>query len=692
VNSIQHSEDSSANEIKKPGLLKRGLLLYAAAILAASWSYGLWQIRVDRQLTLAASTNQLTMTASALASHVIAMLNDGVGAAVAGSNETNETDRAPQLPNDQVSAVLSRMLTGGDYVRALFIATPTRYVTAYRDNRETDVQRPAWLTELFKATGPTWIGHPLRTEQGDARVLIPVAKRIADRHGEVAWAGTLLSVDSLDAMYRHLPTEYSTVSLITFGGVLLIRIPVVAGTNRAGMSVEQYEAFRLYMKGPLQHATLDGPDPLSGKQRQFAAGQIEGYPFFAVASRNVEDSLIAWRARTRNSLIMLMVASATLIGLTTVLHTVLQRRFEALRRSEERFQLAVNGTNDGIWDWAIQSNRIYYSPRYKQLLGNTTDDDFPPLTEMFWQQIHPDDLRHVQLAVDRHLLHRDPYDVEYRLQVHDSGYRWFRARAQAIWDQRGEAIRMAGSISDIHDQKLAEQSLAQARAAELQAREEFAQQLLLAQEQERQRLANELHDSVGQSLSLIKNRVLLVLQQPNLPTAAAYHANALSELATEVIADVRTVAQNLRPLHIEELGITDALHTLLKKISESSGLLIDSRLENVDDVILDDDATHVYRIVQEAFNNILKHAYATQCRVTLERDVHCVRLYIHDNGIGFDSSAGRTAGLGLASMLERVRMLSAVWKIASTSGNGTSIHIEIPTSEVAGAHQSTIYG
>jgi signal transduction histidine kinase len=148
-----------------------------------------------------------------------------------------------------------------------------------------------------------------------------------------------------------------------------------------------------------------------------------------------------------------------------------------------------------------------------------------------------------------------------------------------------------------------------------------------------------------------------------------------------VISEVRMVAQNLRPLHIDELGLTTALDSLLNRIAESGALRIERRLENVDDVVHGESATHLYRIVQEAINNTIKHAHATFSRVQLERDIHCVRLSVNDDGKGFDVNNVRAHGLGLSSIAERCKMLSASFKLTSNVGLGTTINIEMPISE-----------
>lgn len=678
-------ELASGEKSQRISLWRRGLLLYVFVILAAGWSYGLWQIRVDRELTLESSRNQLTMTASALAVHVTAMINDGVGAAAAAANEV--IARGTARPSQQeVSGILARMLTGGDYVNMLFIATPTRYAAARRAGSPLNDDRPEWLGEMFAdAQQTTWIGSPLNTAKGDARVLIPIARRMPDIAGEPAWAGALFSVNSLDDLYRSLPVDHSNVSLVTTSGLLLVRIPTDDSAHYAGMNLANYPAYRQYMRRQAPLAVMDAPNPLSGVPRQFAVRQIDRYPFAAVSGRDVEDALIPWRARTRNSVLLLSIASLVLVALTTSLAMLLKRRFDALRRSEQRFDLAVTGTHDGIWDWEVATGSVYHSPRFKELLGVRSGDEFPPVLETFWERMHPDDAPATELALQRHLLHDDPYDVEFRLRMRSGEYRWFRGRGQALRNNRGEALRMAGSISDIHDRKCAEQALEQARLAELHAREEFAQHLLLAQEQERQRLANELHDSVAQNLSLIKNRALLVLQQPGLSTTATHHAQMLSDVASEVIAEVRRVSHNLRPLHIELLGLSNALETLIERVSETHALPIEKRIENVDDIFTDTNATHVYRIVQEALNNVLKHAQARHCRVLLERDLHCARLIISDDGVGFDPQMAHKAhGLGLASMAERARMLNARLDVKSGHDNvrGTVISVEIPTQDV----------
>jgi diguanylate cyclase (GGDEF)-like protein/PAS domain S-box-containing protein len=164
----------------------------------------------------------------------------------------------------------------------------------------------------------------------------------------------------------------------------------------------------------------------------------------------------------------LVLLSVTLIVATflVVLGVVLSRRmlreseeFEnALRFSEERFNLAVIGSNDGLWDWDVLTGDIYFSPRSKELAGYA-DHEIENTPQAFFALLHPDDLGPAMAAAKAHIRDNCPYDVEFRVRAKGGDYRWFRARGRSVRNADGWAVRMAGSVSDIHDSKLAEAQL-----------------------------------------------------------------------------------------------------------------------------------------------------------------------------------------------------------------------------------------
>ncbi len=136
-----------------------------------------------------------------------------------------------------------------------------------------------------------------------------------------------------------------------------------------------------------------------------------------------------------------------------------RRRAEKMvRKSAERYAVAIAGSTDGIWDWDILSNTVFYSDRFKEILGYASEE-FPETVDAFRSRLHPEDADAVWAAVESHLKERVPYNIEYRLKTKSGEYRWFLARGQAIWDDKGNATRMAGSLQDITERMEAVQNL-----------------------------------------------------------------------------------------------------------------------------------------------------------------------------------------------------------------------------------------
>ncbi len=131
---------------------------------------------------------------------------------------------------------------------------------------------------------------------------------------------------------------------------------------------------------------------------------------------------------------------------------------KAVRKNKERYMLAVSGSTDGIWDWDILSNTVFYSDRFKEILGYASEE-FPGTLDAFRSCLHPEDAEAVWAAVERHFQEHVPYNIEYRLKTKSGKYRWFHARGQAKWDDKGNAIRMSGALQDITERREAVQNL-----------------------------------------------------------------------------------------------------------------------------------------------------------------------------------------------------------------------------------------
>ena len=642
--------------------------------LLIGWGYGLWRIHDDRLVTLEASHQQLATLARALSSQFEAMAADGVGSALSAEQLLRGTSS-----REEALRVLSGTLTGGKYVRSLFLLQGDSLTIANMPGEALGQTDMPWLQQMRASASGTWVGRVQIRQPGD-ELLIPIATRVHS-DGRVDWAGAMLRISDLGAVYAGLLGSHAAVALVHDNGNLITQVPrdAVKVINLDLSPTPIYRKYQSMTRAPI--TMVVGPHPATGELRQFAASPVNGLPVFATGGRNVSDALVAWRSRTTTSLVFMVISTLVVSVLALALERALVRRITALQKSEERFQLAAAGTNDGLFEWEAGTQRIYFTPRALELLH------LPATTGMVALEdaralVLPEDLSRVTGAIRSHIARHVRLDVEARLLA-GGKYRWFRIRGQAEWSARDEVQRLAGAVGDIDDAVQAQAAIAEARQAELTAKESLARELLAAQEQERRRLASELHDGVGQNLSLLRNRIVM-MQRTGLPAAAEGHARMLLDLATESIEDLRSVAQNLRPQHLEELGIVTALRALLEKVENASELLVHIRLENIDDAIGGSAATHMYRIAQEAINNVLKHAQARNLWVDAIRDADSVVLRIRDDGRGFANLAAvGAAGLGMLSMRERCNILGATLRIDS-GVSGTRIVVRIPLERESG--------
>ncbi|MPZ16402.1 MAG: hypothetical protein GEV06_00595 [Luteitalea sp.] len=210
----------------------------------------------------------------------------------------------------------------------------------------------------------------------------------------------------------------------------------------------------------------------------------------------------------------------------------------------------------------------------------------------------------------------------------------------------------------------------------------FAQQLIDSQERERGRIAAELHDSLGQQLLIIKNRALLGTMAEPQANDVKEQFDEISTTATQSLDEIRQIARDLRPYHLDRLGLTSSIEDMVERISTSSEIHVSSRIAQIDGAIPKEHEINLYRVVQEALTNVVKHAQAPHAWVEVTREAQAVVVTIRDDGKGFDKGAAHTspsssAGLGLAGIAQRVQMLGGRHTIISTPGGGTTIQVVV---------------
>ncbi len=369
-------------------------------------------------------------------------------------------------------------------------------------------------------------------------------------------------------------------------------------------------------------------------------------------------------------------AEQALLAINEQLESRIAQRTEQLKTALDRWELVTQATHDGVYDWDLTTDRVIYTPHWKAMHG-FSDDDENESAQQWLQRIHPDDRPRVLDHLEGYLAgKRLEFGEEYRIQRRDGHWIWVLDRGIALRDETGRAVRLVGSEKDITEQKRAEETL---RRQTFQL-EELTAKLLTAQEQERQRIACELHDDFSQRLAALAVDLgsLLRACPPDPPLQA--RLRTIHEAAGQLADDVHTFAYRLHPSLLEHLGLEAAIRDHIDEFSRRTGLAVQYVRRSIPQTIPLDIATCLYRVAQEGLQNVQKHAEASDVLVRLLGTAGGIGVCIQDNGKGFVYKPGdaHSSGLGLISMKERVRLLKGSFRLRTQPGKGTEIHAWIP--------------
>ncbi|MHC4574019.1 MAG: MASE3 domain-containing protein [Planctomycetota bacterium] len=356
----------------------------------------------------------------------------------------------------------------------------------------------------------------------------------------------------------------------------------------------------------------------------------------------------------------------------------LQTRTTALKKKEQSLSEAQRMAHLGSWDWNIVTNELSLSEEVYRILGRGPED-FDSTHDALLAFVHPDDRGRVKEAVNRSLENREaPYRIEYRIVRPDGSERIVRDQGAIMLNKDGEPIRMSGTIHDRTEHKRAEEELARSR----DALSTLAGRLLSVQEEERRRLARELHDDLTQRLAIMAIEMgRLEEQLKSVPGSLAPKLKDIRERLVELSADVHDISRQLHPSIIDDLGLSHAIQSECVNFIRREGILIKYEPKDVPSKIPRDISVCLFRVVQEGLRNVAKHAKVQEAQVSLVGGDDSITLVIEDSGVGFNpTQPGGKAGLGLASMEERVRLIRGDFSIESEPGQGTVVKVVAPLS------------
>ena len=347
-----------------------------------------------------------------------------------------------------------------------------------------------------------------------------------------------------------------------------------------------------------------------------------------------------------------------------------KRGEEALHASAARLAAGADLAGLGFYEVDFRAGVMYSDDRIRDLCGVPPDRvEGLGVLESWMEHVHPDD--HARVMDVREQMHSgslDRFSIEYRYVHPDRGERWIHHLAGATArDTGGRALRTYGVLRDITESKRVEDEL-----------HDLSRRLIGAHEEERALLARELHDDVSQRLAV------LAIEAGRAESAAPEGAQAealqaVREGLTRLSEDVHSLAYQLHPSVLEELGLAEALRAECERRGRQGSLDVSAALDTLPAVVEPDVALCLFRVAQEALNNVAHHAGVREASVTLRQTDGGLLLAVSDGGAGFDPEK-RAHGmrLGLASMRERVRLVHGTLDIESAPAQGTTIVAWVP--------------
>lgn len=543
------------------------LVVYAVILCAGTWGLAARNIQSDYHSTMQLEREHLRSVSGTLKAQVEAMLGDGVGAALAAVNELE--NRQDIVASDaQYSHTLADMLTGGEYVRSLFLVNAQGYVRVGRlEKTDRAAVPPAWLLPALTNKSDAWIGVPISDPDNPSERVVPIARRAL--HGDLkgTWAGALIAFRRLESVYRQTESGSGVELFADDGTALLLGLPEVQARTAEGTNFSQLDMFRRAALGP-DSGVLEGFGPFVGTPIIVAYNRVAGYPMKVFASGHRAETLSPWYTRLWWTVLLSGVVTVLVIATTWMLSHFMR----ALRRRELHYRTLFNNAAFGALvvegDRIIETNQtaatMFGMGNPNELMNRRLWDLSPKLqpdgspSEMRWGQ-------QLKSAVA---------SFEWICQRLDSGVPFFAAVDLSSLDADGKKLTLV-VIHDVTERKRVDQD----RDRVLHELHDLAATLVQLQDAERRRIGRELHDSTGQNLAALELALTRLVQvvKPSSKSAEALVSECVA-LARQCTTEIRTAAYLLHPPLLDEIGLLSALRWLADGLRQRSDLQIELEL------------------------------------------------------------------------------------------------------------------
>lgn len=348
-----------------------------------------------------------------------------------------------------------------------------------------------------------------------------------------------------------------------------------------------------------------------------------------------------------------------------------------LLESETNLKAAQELALVANWELQMPENRFSFSEMLPKLFGLTKQEIKQDFKIAMLSVIHPDDQRIVRNTFINNVWEPGEFRSSYRI-LKQGEIRWMAAQYKCIYENETGTTKINGTIQDITLQKEREEAQIRMDAEQL-----LYLNLVEQQEAERKRIAFEIHDGIGQEMVAMNNQAELALTEKEPEKSSAELLQRFVRRIPELLQELRRISQNLRPVHLERMGLTETIRELARQSEKSSKMLFITDIENIDNLLPVDKELHIYRIVQEVFSNIQKHSGAKKVQTAIHKKEDMIDIRINDDGKGFDVERVKKGGngFGLHSMEARAKMLGAGYSMTTLGEKGMELHLTIPVDE-----------
>jgi PAS domain S-box-containing protein len=358
---------------------------------------------------------------------------------------------------------------------------------------------------------------------------------------------------------------------------------------------------------------------------------------------------------------------ACLLTVMVINAAELEREDLGWRESELRFRLVANSAPVMIWMSRTDKLCNYFNEPWLLFTGRALESE---LGNGWADGVHPADLPRCLRSYNESFDRREPFRMQYRLRRYDGEYRWILDTGVPRFTEKREFTGYIGSCIDVTDRKVAEETLA-----------DLERRLLDAQEQERSRIARELHDDINQRLAILGWELQSFDPSMPEPEPGTFLVSVTERLA-QIGMDIQAISRRLHSSHLEYLGLETAAEVLCNDLRKQHPVEIDFISAGVPRNLPKDISLCLYRVMQEAMQNAIKHSGAQRFEVELIADSAVIRLVVSDDGVGFDQqSIDKRHGLGLISMRERMRMVHGEFAMRSKPGHGATVTCRVPLAD-----------